>query len=1464
MASRRLPLRIDRRRDFGQIVARLFCAVFAVIGALPLLLVLIVRATPVREWAAQETAALLQRELGIVTRFDVVVRAWPLSVEVRDLRLDGSDGSGPALELTRLSVRPRLFSLLAGKIDAGDVEIDGPRIRLVVRDGQIENLDLDIPESDDRPLDKAPFETIAITDARLDLDIDGYVVRGEEIDFDIQALDGFAFELALRSGRQEIVHERELLSDAAEQRGERAVDDDLLCHLDARIRIDPSSILVRRLDLLAAVDLDPRPDTLVGCTLDKDDPRRLELRLGQVRVKLPSEEAPFEVEGRIAARAPVALTNRYVPFLPVQGWVGVDVEGRYDGRHVLPELKGRLEGGGLELERYKLAKTLSGTIQLASDKVFADALELTMADGRLRLSKIEVDPFANGGRLRVGALDIDDVRFPGLMRDLGVTPQTIVAWTLGQVRATNIEGRFDPLRIDGDVRGETSDFAVFDRAFDDPRRERMIGVDKAKIQGRFNVRSDALVLSGMQVDFGKSHVETTVSIGFDNDFGLEVGPASRIDLGDVSPIGNLEMAGRASLSASMEGKGDDVLLQGDVSVAGLELAGFPFGDVTSAKVRFYPLVVEFADVQGKKNKTSFYASQARLDFGGASAILAEANVEAPSFDLRDFFHMWHFDEDPRFDDLAGSGRASARIRYDLGGPADRCKGGFLDVRGEIQLTSADLFDERYDEAAAEFHYVWLDPEASDLGLHVDIPSLTLRKGRGRIFGSATIRPGGELRANVAADEIPLSRIQGLGPLGMLLDGAASATARISGTTDELEADVAVRLSPVQVGMTSLPESKLHVALRPERREKKPIGRTHCGRPIFPPFDKAAYERDEVAGVFEAKGSLFGGQIALEDLRITRQRKKVARGAIVMNRLDLGAFASLVRDPREEALRGTFSGRLDLEKLSFDALDEARAALTISELKVGQEAAELSLRSGTPPITIADNRLALPEIALDLSATSGLRASLITRGEIRRLSDAPQLDIDVRIPPTDLSALSGLLPRVERANGKLEAKVKLTGAPDAPLMTGGAKLENGELSLRGLPVLLSEMNADVSISGGEVRLVRATANVGGGTLAITGNAPLHGFELGDATASILASGIHLPVTQGVSLSFDAELFAQLAKAREGGERSLPRISGDVTLTSFSYTRPISIVEDLGSMAQRSRRKLFDAYDPLEDVVGFDIHLRAREPLRLRNNLVDALLVLDSESLELAGTNQSFGMRGQLRVLPSGRVRLRANEFEVRQGWVRFDDPTRISPSVDILAVTEYRRSSSSADPSSSATPTGGEASASAVGNAGGSYRITLHAYGDADDLRLDMTSDPALSQEDIALLLYIGMTRAELDQLQASSIGETAALEALSALSGADTVVKQAVPVIDDFRLGSAYSSRTGRTEPTITVGKRVTEQVRASVTSGLSDNREVRSNLEWRLTPKLSLQGSYDNVNDMSQSSLPNVGVDVRYRLELE
>ena len=70
--------------------------------------------------------------------------------------------------------------------------------------------------------------------------------------------------------------------------------------------------------------------------------------------------------------------------------------------------------------------------------------------------------------------------------------------------------------------------------------------------------------------------------------------------------------------------------------------------------------------------------------------------------------------------------------------------------------------------------------------------------------------------------------------------------------------------------------------------------------------------------------------------------------------------------------------------------------------------------------------------------------------------------------------------------------------------------------------------------------------------------------------------------------------------------------------------------------------------------------------------------------------------------------------------------------------------------------------------------------------------------------------------------------------------------------------------PTLLVGKRIGDQLRATVTTGLTQNQEIRSNVEWKLSRGVSVQASYDNVNDISSSLFGNLGADLRWRLEFE
>ena len=132
-----------------------------------------------------------------------------------------------------------------------------------------------------------------------------------------------------------------------------------------------------------------------------------------------------------------------------------------------------------------------------------------------------------------------------------------------------------------------------------------------------------------------------------------------------------------------------------------------------------------------------------------------------------------------------------------------------------------------------------------------------------------------------------------------------------------------------------------------------------------------------------------------------------------------------------------------------------------------------------------------------------------------------------------------------------------------------------------------------------------------------------------------------------------------------------------------------------------------------------------------------------------------------------------------------------------------------------------------------------------------------------LLLQVGMTRAELDAGLFGDLVTSVGLDALSAISGFDEVVRNTVR-FDEFRVGSMYSSHSGRPEPALVLGKRLTDNVRANLMTGLSEAREVRSTVEWKWRKGVSVQGSYDNVNDVGGAEIGNIGADLRFRVEFE
>ncbi|MCL2822755.1 MAG: translocation/assembly module TamB domain-containing protein [Polyangiaceae bacterium] len=1451
----------------GRWIARVISSAFAGVGLLPFVVAGLLETNTVKTWSSKLAAEVIKDETGLDCSLDVSVRLWPLAVTVDGVLVHATDGDDPALEVDRVTLRPKFFSLLQGRPNAGDIEVEHPRVRLVVNDSKISNLDLRLSsaEPESEPMESAPFTSVSINDAHVDVTFDGTRIVGGDIDIDVSAGSGPSFEIAMRTGKLDVDSQSRLaFIGYGAPDPVQAVFEDTLCELDARVLIEPQSVLVRRLRVMGAVDLAHEAGTRKSCEMGANDLHRLDVELRQVRAAFDSDGLA-SVKGHARARSPLLLANRFMEFLMFDGWVGASVDGEWHRGQKLPDIHAEVHGERIALGVYRVANSLDLTGGIEAGVVRVPRARIGFGDGIVTIHDGEAFPLEDGVPLRVPRMDVEHLMFPGLMRDLDVTAHTVVRMDIYEATYTSIEGTIVPLHIDSDLIARVKDFEVLDSGFDDPAARRVLGVPLGVVKSKFAVRPNAIEFQNARIEFANSRLNVFTSLGFNDDFRLVAYGDSMVQLEDINPLLDIPWKGKTDLAVDIGPIYSRPLIRGDVSIEGFEFAGMAFGEVRRGTILFTPMVMDIVDVQVEKGSSSYQVPSLRVDFTGPTPVVVDGRVEASRLDLREFLAIFGYDKDPRFDGLYGIASAKASVHLEQGGGLDKCGDGWLGVRVDGALRQLELYGERFDSGSFELDYEWFDREAQELGLRVDVNSFLLRKGEGTIMGQAAIRPGGQLDARAVASNIPISSLDAFGSFGTLLDGQVFATAHVGGTIDMMEADVDARVGPLRIGSSVLPSSWIGVRLSPVGAPARTIGRTKCGNPITPPFDPVAYAKDLPTGVFNVRGELLGGQVTVPNFQISRQSSKVASGTIVANDLDLGKIAQAMPAiaHSEERPQGLLNGQIEVRHMPFDRIAEADASVSISSLELGSRSGIVRLSQGTSPIELRGDTLNVPGIQLDYHSTTGLSGAFLAGGQIRHISTKPELDLHTRLSPIDLSALANMIPGVDRARGIVEASIDITGQIDSPSYRGQLTVKDGAVSMSGIPGMpmpIDGIDVLVRVDERQITLERAHARAGGGTLSATGSVAVDGFGLGAAFAVVAAREITLSPIDGVKTTLDADISALWDARMAGSPEGIPRVVGDVTLKSLEYSRPFGIEADIASIAERVRKTTVELYDPEQDLVDFDVRIHAIKPVRIRNNIADMRLVLDTPVLVLSGSNQRVGLVGALRVQPRSRIRLRSSEFEVRDGLIRFDDPTRIAPILDITAVTEYRRFGGS-DLAVAGSGASGGSGISGVSRSGGHWRIQLHAHGDTDNLRLDMTSEPALSQEDIVLVLMLGVTRAELDQMQASSLGETAALEALSTLTGADSVVRETVPVIDDFRFGSAYSSRSGRTESTVTVGKRLTERVRANVTSGLSDTREVRSNVEWELTSTTSLLGGWDNANNVANSSLGNLGGDIRFRI---
>ena len=642
-----------------------------------------------------------------------------------------------------------------------------------------------------------------------------------------------------------------------------------------------------------------------------------------------------------------------------------------------------------------------------------------------------------------------------------------------------------------------------------------------------------------------------------------------------------------------------------------------------------------------------------------------------------------------------------------------------------------------------------------LGTDSSVRALTLHKyhpaGKepsGSILGSGRITKGGILHASLVMESIPLFRVQSLGALRSETEGTVSGIAVFDGNLDTFAINSDVDVTPVRIRGTPLGPSHLHVHATQVNPPAKAQGKTRCGAPVAAPFDKEAYLNDTSShGDVVVDGDVAGGAVHLDHFDVTRAPKPVITGSVLLKGLDLGALNRVLTPPEHEAaedlavpegapkdeIEGNVSGALTLEHVQVGSLEHAKAHFAPTALTIARGIERIVLRPTPEIISLDEDRVSIPNLVFDLEAARGLKGAVTVHGSVTHATRDPELALGMDLSPIDLGLFVGVVPKLERAAGTLQGSVTLTGKMRAPAVNGDVRVAGGELQVKGLPSVVSELNVDLRASAEELRIAKADAKFAGGTVSMRGAVPLKQLFDGVGDAQVSARGIHLTPADGVTATADADVTISLnAASSEGPTAKLPRISGDVVLTQFEYARPINLTTD--SQRVRGPRQAHGHRDvrPLARRDGVRDPRPHPRPARhqeqpgrgaARHRLGRARGHRDEPAHRPA--------RRARRRSPGGRFHFQANDFDVRQGLIRFDDPTRIAPNVDVTAVTEYRRYT---DTSAARRPAGASSTGAGLGgSAGGARRLALADHAP----RLRRRRQPARRHDERALALAGG-------------------------------------------------------------------------------------------------------------------------------
>ncbi|HMI91305.1 MAG TPA: hypothetical protein VK509_08075, partial [Polyangiales bacterium] len=608
-------------------------------------------------------------------------------------------------------------------------------------------------------------------------------------------------------------------------------------------------------------------------------------------------------------------------------------------------------------------------------------------DGGRVLLRGRMLPRAPGMPLEIRG-DVQDVSFAKLMEQLGVSPNAIVDWTL--MGSFEMSGPTVPLELTGTLFMPTHDFKVMQHAWHAPPPERRIlGVSSAKLAGNVMVDDAGIHLQDIGIELPDSRLRATVLLGFDNELRVQ---AQGVDwsLADSSPLLQFELGGRGGFNVEIDGTFSDPVIRGRMNAREFAFGGFGFGDLeTSFEVDRDLMGVRFARIDARKNDSRYSVAHGFLDFR-KDAFRAGGELAIESLALADFYRVFHYDGDERYEGYQGKVHGSANIDYTMDYPGDSPNGTMVT---DIDVAIDEAVIDGYAFAGGHFsgRWNWLDHALGYKGGELTIERMSLRKGSGTVNLSGRMAREGALDLVIVGDKLAIRSLEGLSERVPDLGGNVSVSGVIKGNASIPRADLELAATGLTLRGEPLGDGRAYVRLTDKDDpwiaqalswpQGAPPKDADCGhareglaRGVWAedaPFKTAEgpVARLDKPMAWVICGQALRGQLHA-DLAIGRTKVYPVRGRLELDKLSFGEL--LPRARARTPMFGQVSGAISLRGGALMEPETLIGEAVFSELSAGQLDVELrndgpiDLRFGDGAFEVRRARLAGPSSRLEIA------------------------------------------------------------------------------------------------------------------------------------------------------------------------------------------------------------------------------------------------------------------------------------------------------------------------------------------------------------------------------------------------------------------------------------------------------------------------------------------------------------------